>query len=139
MRERFKKYGIASQRKILQFEAENLLKNKKVVVNSSNINCLFLHNSRESLKHWVVKAILFKILRNKKRKVASEVEVKNGIVDLIDLDNLIVYEIERKLNKKIVKRKLKNYGFAKDIFFIDLQKISNDIFEIEKFLKKFVV
>ena len=138
-RYRVKKYGLASQKQIMQFVAEDLLNKKGIVVNLHNLNCLFLHNLRESTKHFIVKAILFKLLRNKRRRVACEVEINSGIVDLVDLDNLIAYEIESKPTKRKMEEKVKNYEAVKDVIFIDLRKVPNDLAKAVKFLKKFVI
>ena len=138
-RKRVEKYGLISQRRILQWKAKNLLKAKGLVIDSNNINCLFLHNSKESLKHFLVKAIMFKILRNRKRKVGCEIEIDNGIVDLLDLNNLIAYEIESKFDKNKIKEKLKNYKTIKDVVFINLKKVPNEFEKAEKFLKEIVI
>lgn len=138
-RHRIKKYGLISQRRISQFEAERLLEERGIVVNSTNVNCLFSYSKRESLKHFIVKAMIFKILRNKGRKVACEVEINNGIVDLLDLDNLIAYEIESNLAKGKIENKLRNYRAVEDVIFIDLREVPNDLGKAEKFLKKIVV
>ncbi|MEM5802104.1 MAG: hypothetical protein QXQ18_01825 [Candidatus Aenigmatarchaeota archaeon] len=104
-----------------------------------HVNCLYLNNGKESLKHFVVKAILFKILREKGKKVATEVDVDRDVVDLVDLDNLIAYEIERKPTREKIEKRLKELNFVKDIFFIDLKFLPNDIKTLEFLLKKMVV
>lgn len=138
-RKRIEKYGLHSQKLISQIEARNLLKENGVVVNRNNRNCLFLHNRKESMKHFIVKAILFKILREKNRGVGTEIEIKNGIVDLIDLDNLIVYEIENGVNKKRTVEKVKNYKAVKDVFFINCRKVPDNLKDIENYLRKISV
>jgi hypothetical protein len=138
-RTKVEKFGLQSQKLISQIKAREILRENGIVVNEKNKNCLFTHNKNESLKHFIVKAILFKILREKGRNVGSEIEIKNGIVDLIDLDNLIAYEIENEINKKRINEKLKNYKVVKDVFFIDCKKVPNDLKRAEKYLRKIVV
>jgi hypothetical protein len=138
-RTKVEKFGLQSQKLISQIKAREILRENGIVVNEKNKNCLFTHNKNESLKHFIVKAILFKILREKRRNVGSEIEIKNGIVDLIDLDNLIAYEIENEINKKRINEKLKNYKVVKDVFFIDCKKVPNDLEKAEKYLRKIVV
>jgi hypothetical protein len=135
-RKRIEKYGLHSQKLISQMEARKLLKENGVVVNGNNRNCLFLHSRKETMNHFVVKSILFKILREKERNVGTEIEINNGIVDLIDLDNLIVYEIENGRNKKSVREKIINYRVAKDVFFIDCKKVPDNLKAIENYLRK---
>lgn len=138
-RKRIEKYGLQSQKLISQMEAKKLLKENGIVVNGNNKNCLFTHNKRESMKHFIVKAMLFKILREKCRNIGTEIEIRNGIVDLIDLDNLIVYEIENGMDKKSVREKMMNYRVAKDVFFIDCKKVPEGLKEAEKYLREVVV
>jgi hypothetical protein len=138
-RKKVEKFGLQSQKLISQIKAREILRKNGIVVNEKNKNCLFTHNKKESLKHFVVKAILFKILREKGRNVGSEIEIENGIVDLIDLDNLIAYEIENGINKKRIEEKLKNYKVVKDVFFIDCKKVPNDLEKAENYLRKIVV
>jgi len=139
VRKRVRKYGLRSQNFISYFKAEKLLKSKGIVLNDRNKNCLYMHNSRESMKHWFVKTLLFKILRRKGRTVGTEIETKRGIVDLIDVNNLIVYEIESNLTEKIAKEKINQFNFAKDVFLVDVKKIPNDLNKAEKCLRKIVI
>ena len=106
VRSRARKYGLSSQRKMSQSKAIQLLREKNYVITERNKNCLFLHNSHESLKHFVIKAIVFKILREFDRTVGTEIETNGGIADVIDVDNLIVYEIESNFSKRKLKEKL---------------------------------
>lgn len=138
VKERVRKYGLRSQKRITRFMAERLLRSKGLVLNDSNKNCLFLH-ANESTKHWIVKAIIFKILKERERTVGTEIEVEGGIVDLIDVDNLIVYEIESKLTKEKKDRRIKELDSVNDIFFINLNKVPNDWEKAEIYLKDIVV
>jgi hypothetical protein len=138
-RKKVEKFGLQSQKLISQIKAKEILRKNGIVVNEKNKNCLFTHNKKESLKHFVVKAILFKILREKGRNVGSEIEIENGIVDLIDLDNLIAYEIENGISKRRIEEKLKNYKVVKDVFFINCKKVPNDLEKAENYLRKIVV
>jgi MFS superfamily sulfate permease-like transporter len=138
-RKRVERYGLQSQKLISQMESKKLLKENGIVVNGNNKNCLFMHNKRESIKHFIVKAILFKILRELDRSVGSEIEIRNGIVDIIDLDNLIVYEIENGMNKKNIKEKIRNYRIVKDIFFIDCKRVPENLEDAEKYLRRVVI
>jgi len=136
-REKVTMYGLKSQKYISFLQAEKLLASKGFVLNKKNENCLFLHNKKESMKHFIVKAVIFKILREKGRKVGTEIEFENGIVDLIDVDNLIIYEIENKTNR--AREKIKQLENVRDIFVIDLKKVPDSLKEAEKYLKGKVV
>ena len=138
-RRKIEKYGLQSQKLISQIKARELLKENGIVINENNKNCLFLHNKNESMNHFIVKAILFKILRGKGRNVGTEIEIKNGIIDLIDLDNLLAYEIENGISKKRIKEKVVNYQAVKDVFFINCKKIPENLKGIENYLREIVV
>ena len=100
---------------------------------------MFLHNSHESMQHFIVKAMIFKILRKMGRSVGTEIETKGGIADVIDLDNLIVYEVETNLNKNKIKEKLNQFKEFRDLFLIDVRKLPKNLKQLENKLKNFVV
>jgi hypothetical protein len=132
-------YGLSSQHKFSQNIAEKVLYEKGFVLNERNKNCLFPHNKKETLKHWITKAIIFQILRNKGRNVGTEVEVGNGIVDVFDSDNRIAYEIENNFSKSKIQKKIHNLTGTKDVFFINLNRIPNEINVAKKYLERIVV
>jgi hypothetical protein len=139
VRERVRKYGLRSQKNISFLQAEKLLNSKGIVLNERNKNCLFTNGGNESMKHWLVKAMIFKILKEKGRIVGTEIEAKNGIVDVVDVDNLIVYEIEKNLTERKKKEKINQLKGVNDIFIIDLKKVPDDFEKAEKYLKEKVV
>jgi hypothetical protein len=139
VRERVRKYGLRSQKNISFLQAEKLLASKGFVLTEKNKNCLFTNSGNESIKHWIVKAMIFKILRERGRTVGTEIETKNGIVDVIDVDNLIVYEIEKNLTEKKKREKVNQLKGVKDVFIIDLKKVPNDFEKAERYLKEKIV
>ena len=136
-RERVRKYGLRSQKFVTEQKAEELLKSKGFVLTNHNKNCLFTNGGKESMKHWVVKAVIFKILRELGRSVGSEVEVNGGIVDVLDIDSMIVYEVERKLRNDVHCDK--RFRGIRDVFIINLKDVPNSIDEAEKYLREKVV
>lgn len=139
VRERVRKYGLKSQRFIHFLKAEKLLASKGLVLNQKNRNCLFIHNNRESMKHWIVKAMIFKILRERGRVAGTEIETRNGIVDVIDIDNLIVYEIEKNLTENKKRERLNRLKGVRDVFFIDLRKVPDSFEDAERYLGERIV
>jgi len=134
-----RKYGVVSQKYISFLRAEKLLRTSGVVLNETNKNCLFMHNSHESTKHWVVKSILFKLLRERGRTVGTEVEIRGGIVDVLDVDKFIGYEIESNINKSSTQKKSKRLWRLHDVIFIDLKKIPDSLKAAEKYLRNLIV
>ena len=139
VRERVRRYGLRSQKNISFIQAEKLLASKGLVLNEKNKNCLFTNGGSESMKHWLVKAMIFKILRERKRIVGTEIETKNGIVDVIDVDNFIVYEIEKNLTENKKKEKIDQLKGINDVFIIDLKKVPGDLEGAERYLREKIV
>ncbi len=137
VRERVRRYGLRSQRTISQLKASRLLKCLGYVLDDQNKNCLFL--SKESMKHWLVKAAIFKILRDKGKTTGTEIEANGGILDVIDVDNLIVYEIENGSSQKRKKEKLEQFKDFNDVFIIDLKDLPDNLKEMEEYLKRKIV
>lgn len=130
---RIRKYGLSSKNQ----------KNK--ILNSKGINFsegVFLHNKNETTKHFLVKALLFKMLKERGRMAGTEVETTNSIADVLDATNLFVYEIETEAkpeNRKEILDQYRDVNFIEDVFVIDLRKVPDNIFEMEKCLKENVV
>jgi len=139
VRKKVLRYGLSSQRSLPEFKARELLAEKGMVLTERNKNCLFMHNRNESMKHWIIKCIVFKILRERERVVGTEIEVDGGIVDVIDVNNFIGYEIESNLSRERVKEKIEQFSCLKDVFFIDISRLPNSIEGIEEYLKRKIV
>ena len=96
--------------------------------------------SNESFKHFMAKACLFWLLRNLKHDVATEWKVPNGYVDICDKTTRTLYEIEFQSSRKLKSRKLKQHKITGyEIIIVDCSKMPNDIDEIRKYLKQFIV
>jgi hypothetical protein len=134
-----RKYSLQSQRKIPFFRTEELLRENGFVLTEKNKNCLYLNGGSESIKHFFVKSLIFKILRDRGRQVGTEVEVNGGIVDVLDLENMIAYEVETNLTKEKIIDKISCLHGLRDVFFIDTKEVSSDLYEAEKYLKEKVV
>lgn len=139
VRQRVKKYGLQSQRKTPYYKSNQLLQENGFVLTDRNKNCLFTNSGSETMKHWLVKAIIFKILRERRAQVGTEVEVNGGIVDVLDIDNMIAYEVEKHFTKRKLLEKLRNISGLRDVFFIDILEVPDDICEAESFIREKVV
>ena len=120
---------------MLQQKAEILLHENGFVLPDHNKNCLFQNTGNESVKHFLTKALIFKILRERGRTIGTEVELDGGVVDVLDVDNKIAYEIETNLDKRKIFEKLRNYPKIHDIFFIDTREVPNNFTEAENYLR----
>ncbi len=93
------------------------------------LNKLRIHTKYESLKHFLAKAVVMKILFEKGRFSVSEAEFNNGrIVDVLDIFEKTGYEFESTgVNRK---------ADPCNIVTFDLRKVPNDINEMYKWFKK---
>ena len=139
VRERVRKYGLRSQRRVPFFKSRQMLEESGFVLPDSAKNCLFTNGGSETMKHWVVKAIIFKTLRGMGRQVGTEVEVNGGIVDVLDADNMIAYEVENNFTRKKLDAKLGNLSGLRDVFFIDILEVPDDIAEADLYIREKVV
>lgn len=99
----------------------------------------YISNGNESMKHWILKAMIFKILRERRRTVGVEYQLNGGIVDVLDMDYSIAYEIESKIDRNKVKQRLRKLSQLHDVFFIDADKIPDDLQRAEELLRKIIV
>jgi hypothetical protein len=139
VRERVRRYGLRSQRGIAFFKSRELLRKNGFVLSERGKNCLFTNNGSETMKHWIVKAIIFRELRRRGRQVGTEVEVNGGIVDVLDLDNMIAYEVENNLTHKKLRLKASSISGVRDVFFIDILEVPDDIRDAEEYVKEKVI
>lgn len=137
--ERVRKYGLQSQSGLAYFRSREMLHEAGLAISESKVNCLLAHNGSETMKHWLVKAVIFKVLRRMGRRVGTEVEVNGGIVDILDLDNMIAYEVETDLTREKLKSKLASLSGMRDVFFIDVLEVPDDIPEAEQYVRQKVV
>jgi prophage antirepressor-like protein len=139
VRERVRRYGLRSQKGIDFQKSSRLLKENGFAISDRSKNCLFTNNGSETMKHWIVKAMIFKELRKRGRQVGTEVEVSGGIVDVLDLDNMIAYEVENNLTRNKLRSKVSSISGLKDVFFIDILEVPDDIGEAEYYIREKVV
>jgi hypothetical protein len=132
---RVRKYGLRSQTRMSYISSRIALKENGFVLDERHKNCIFPSTGSESVKHWIIKCLVFKILRDRGRQVGTEVEIKNAIVDVLDTTSIIAYEIETALTRQRILEKLRNFVSVRDVFFIDTREVPDDIFEAEKYLR----
>ena len=104
----------------------------------SDKDCLYPHNSKETMRHWIVKAMVFKILHDRGCTVRTEAEVKGCIVDVVDEGNLIAYEIETSMNEEKSKRRVQQLWHMHDMFFVDCKKVPDGFVEAVEYLKEII-
>ena len=66
--------------------------------------------SKESIDHWLTKALVFRILRMAGHDVVTEFEITGmGIGDIFDLTTSIQYEIETTSYPKFLQKRAEQY------------------------------
>ncbi len=112
----------------------------------TNLNKVRIHNRNETMKHFIVKAMVVKILFNEGYEVYSERELHIGnrcsskVADVAAYDGSniselkIVVEVETKLTKNH-ERDLMKFHKNHLLYIIELKDISNDLQEMEKQLR----
>ena len=106
---------------------------------NEHVNTLKMH-TKETIDHWVTKALVFRLLRNMKHDVVSEFEITGmGIGDLFDLTSSVQYEIETRSNPKFIRDRAEQYTrIGVEVIVIPIGKLPKDIKEREKALKEYI-
>ena len=96
----------------------------------------------DSYKHWIVKSILIFELEKLGHEVEIETYIPNlGYCDLIDRSTWIQYEIDGNSSPQYRNNKARKYlrPGIKDVVVIPIFKLSSDIFEIQEFVRSFLI
>jgi hypothetical protein len=96
---------------------------------------------KESFSHRVVKLILCHLITKQGHFFTTEQPIKDGVCDVFDLNDLIIYEIEAYPNSTIIRRKLDifHHPYIEDLIIINLRKIDYNwlhIYRLRDKLKK---
>jgi len=65
--------------------------------------------------------------------------MRGGIVDILDVENFIGYEVESHISEREILQKSKRLWRLHDLVFIDLKKVPDSIEEAEKYLRGIIV
>ena len=108
------------------------------------VNKLRPHNRKETMKHFIVKAMVFKLFFNQGDHIYSEYDCfrnkKHKVADIVIKDknnvNVIkaVIEVETKPTKKH-NRELLNFWTDENLYIIDVREIPNDLKKMQDFLE----
>jgi len=107
------------------------------MVDWKNINKVRIHNRNESMKHFMVKAMVLKILFNEGYETYSEHEIFTGgrtrVADVCakGMGVKLIIEVETNLTRKH-KGDLRKFYENETLYIIELNRISMDIQEMEK-------
>ena len=94
----------------------------------------------ETLRHFIVKTVMFYQLCKLEHDIRTEWRVPNGYVDIVDLTTHTIYEIELSANKSFRNRKIDLYdmpGF--EVIVVDCHNLPSDIDGMAVFLEQYIV
>ncbi|MGQ9719446.1 MAG: hypothetical protein ACUVWK_06400 [Nitrososphaerales archaeon] len=104
-----------------------------------------LPHSKEGVKHFIVKALIGKILYDRGYVFLAEAPVSLGdsvaYIDIFDYSNGIAYEVQSNFNESIreAKEAIFKSEIVRDVILIKLDEISNEIYIAYKQLEKIVI
>ena len=98
------------------------------------MNCVRMHGTEETLKHWLLKCLAARVVKNAGHVVLTEFELPNkGEIDVYDATDNVAIEIETKRNEKTASLKLLKYtAYVRDMFILYVDDFSDDPWEAEK-------
>lgn len=104
-----------------------------------------LHNSNETTKHLMVKALVAQVLRERGHRFDTEVLGPNGRVDVLDFglpdSRPVVYEVETDCSPQKRREKAKAYavGPVRDVLFLDPTDAPDDVHDLKEWVEGEVV
>ena len=115
-------------------------KQRGILYLPEHVNTLKMH-TKETIDHWITKALVFRLLRNMKHNVVTEFEITGmGVGDIFDLTTSTQYEIETTSYPKYIRDRAKQYiRIGVDVIVIPLKKLPADIKERCKALEDWII
>lgn len=106
-------------------------------IEPSDFNRMMCWKKDETIDHWSIKCLIFKILREMGRTVVGEANMGGGYCDVIDLDTGYIYEVETNPTPQTTKDKILRYNsaFITDIIIIPIKELPKGDKERYKELK----
>lgn len=114
------------------------MRNRRLKFRWEKIDAVRHHGTKETLKHFLMKCTLSRILHQASHHHFTEFEFPNKAeADIYDAKENIVYEIESRKSKIVLKKKMQQYlGYARDMIVFYCEDFSDDPWQLEKELRK---
>lgn len=94
-------------------------------------------DKNETVKHFVIKCLVYYNLKSKGHRVQLEYKTANGcIIDIFDKNTRIAFEVQKNMNKKLLQEKYNTY--LKNSEVLDIVPIPTSAFnnwDIRKWVK----
>jgi len=85
------------------------------------INCVRIHNSKETMAHWIMKCLIAKGLTERKQQWMTEFDFRGNVCDVWNLTQDTILEVETQPSKQSVEKKKRQYKEHTDLFVFDLK------------------
>jgi hypothetical protein len=110
-----------------------------MIYQPGDVNALRMH-PKETLDHWITKAILFRLLRKMGHDVITEFEITGmGVGDVFDLTTRVQYEVETTSHSKFLQKRKEDYSrVGVEVIVIPLARLPEDMKGREKELEGWV-
>jgi hypothetical protein len=105
-----------------------------IIYDKTTRNVVRVHNKNESWGHFLTKAVLYKLFRDRGYDVLLEAETVHGVIDVYIVDLHLAIEVVSAPHPKKVENKKKRYSRFTDILIVTVPEIDTDGFcqNIEK-------
>lgn len=100
-----------------------------IIFDKTTRNVLRVHNKNESWGHFLTKAALFKLFRDKGYHVVLEAQTKNGIIDVFVLELGLAIEVLSNVYPKKITQ-VKNHYEAKEVVVVQVPEATLEDFLI---------
>jgi len=125
-----------NRREFMQFV--QTMKLRRLTFKWEKIDAVRHHGTKETLKHFLMKCVISRILHQASHHHFTEFEFPNKAeADIYDAKENMVYEVESRKSPKVLKSKMQQYlGYARDMIVFYCEDFSDDPSQMEMQLKK---
>ena len=130
-------HGLAKRGRgrLLNYIEKNRLEKYGIAYNTQNKNLLSFGTG--AYMHELAKFTVCFILRKRNHEIYTEAPVKNGVADVVDMTDRIIYEVQTQLHPSTYRKKfgtLLDKKFFNDVIIIGIGEFSKD--QVEEMQKK---
>lgn len=113
---------------------ERMLSQRGIIYDKTTRNVLRAHNKNEGWGHFLTKAVLYKLFRDKGYDVVLEAETKDGIIDVYVVDLGLAIEVISHPSLGKIHQKKRIYNCFTDILMVDVPE--GDLEEFSRAVEK---
>ncbi len=99
-----------------------------IIYDKTTRNILRVHNKKESWGHFLTKAVLYKLFRDRGHDVVLEAETAHGVIDVFIVDLKLAIEVVSTPHPKKIKTIKNRYTKFNDILIVTVPEIDMNDF-----------